>query len=104
MPNKFWIELVYALPASQKQYRFEIEEGATVQQALDMSGVWREFPELQQQELLVGIWGKRVTLQHVLCANDRIEIYRPLVIDPKQARQVKVLRERRKTMQKHFKV
>jgi putative ubiquitin-RnfH superfamily antitoxin RatB of RatAB toxin-antitoxin module len=103
MPNKFWIELVYALPSQQKQYRFEVLEHTTVQHALEVSGVLQDFPELQQQELMLGIWGKRVSLQQVLKPDDRIEIYRPLLLDPKQARQVKVMRERKKKMQKNFK-
>ncbi|MFN7097468.1 MAG: RnfH family protein [Gammaproteobacteria bacterium] len=94
MPNTIWVELVYALPTMQKQYRFEVIAHATVQQALDASGVLSEFPELQQQELMLGIWGKRVDLQHQVQDEDRIEIYRPLLIDPKLARQAKAKKKR----------
>lgn len=89
MPSKIWVELVYALPSQQKQYHIEMLASSTVQQVVEASGVLQEFPELQIHELMLGIWGRRVTLEQVVQTDDRIEIYRPLVIDPKQARKAK---------------
>lgn len=88
------VELVYALPSEQKRYRFEAPAGITVQEALNLSGILTEIPSLLTPDLLIGIWGKRVSLHHTLQANDRIEIYRPLLIDPKEVRQLLVKKER----------
>lgn len=99
MPNKIQVEIIYALPSLQKQYQLEVLVNSTILQALEASGIFQDFPELQQQELLLGVWGKRVTMQYVLQPDDRIEIYRPLLIEPKQARQIKVMRERKKIQQ-----
>ncbi len=88
------VELVYALPSEQKRYRFEAPAGTTVQEALNLSGILTEIPSLLTPDLLLGIWGKRVSLDHTLQADDRIEIYRPLLIDPKEVRQLLVKKER----------
>lgn len=60
--------------------------GATVRQALAECGIFEEFPELAENSLLAGIWGERIRLDHLLADKDRIEIYRPLRVDPKTAR------------------
>ncbi|NNM58954.1 MAG: RnfH family protein [Legionellales bacterium] len=89
------VEVVYALPTEQKCYRFEVPPGITVQMAIDLSKITQAIPALQTPDLLVGIWGKRVTLERVVRPNDRIEIYRPLLIDPKKVRQLLVKTERK---------
>ena len=86
MPGKIPIEVVYALPQEQRLYALEVEEGASVRDGIASSGVLERYPELILDELKVGIFGKLTTLQTSLRAKDRIEIYRPLIADPKEVR------------------
>jgi uncharacterized protein len=72
------VEVVRALPHAAEVVSVELPAGATVADALAASGIQMESP--------VGIFGKRVTLGHKLLPGDRVEIYRPLAIDPKEAR------------------
>ncbi len=95
MENKIWVEVVYALPQKQWQYRLQVELGDTVAHVIKTSGLLQECPALQLEQLKIGIWGRQVTLDKSVEAEDRIEIYRPLLIDPKQARLNKVSQERR---------
>ena len=65
----------------------QMEEGSTVAQALLASGLAEQFPEVASPtDVYLGIWGKKVTPTHVLRDLDRVEIYRPLTVDPKVAR------------------
>jgi putative ubiquitin-RnfH superfamily antitoxin RatB of RatAB toxin-antitoxin module len=64
----------------------QLEEGCTVAQALLACGLTQQFPDLTAATHGVGIWGKKVGLAHVLRDQDRMEIYRPLTVDPKVAR------------------
>ena len=58
----------------------------TAAQAVRASGLLEEFPELGCQVLALGIYGRRVDPGHLLRAGDRVEIYRPLKVDPREAR------------------
>ena len=84
------VEIVYALPDRQIVQSLEVDAGTTLQQALDASGVLQRFPEISQNGLDAGIYCKRVDRSTVLQAFDRIEIYRPLIADPKQARRAQI--------------
>ena len=64
--------------------------GSTVARAVRESGVLERFPEIDLRRAKLGIFGRRVGLQHVLREGDRIEIYRELVADPKSARRNRV--------------
>jgi putative ubiquitin-RnfH superfamily antitoxin RatB of RatAB toxin-antitoxin module len=66
-----------------------LPEGASVLQALQASGLLEEFAALDLQTATVGIWGSKCALGHVLRDNDRVEIYRPLKVDPKLARRAR---------------
>lgn len=66
-----------------------LEPGATVAQALQFSGMLEEFPDLTADQLALGVWGKKAALQQVLQDRDRVEIYRPLKVDPKEARRAR---------------
>lgn len=85
---KITVEVAYATPEKQKILAFEVEEGTTVFQAAELSGIVKEFPEIVLADAKMGIFGKGVRnpQDEVLRADDRIEIYRPLIIDPKVAR------------------
>lgn len=80
------IEIVYALENEQKIYKLELRTGSTVEDALQESTILKDYPELKLNNLNLGIYSKKANLDTILKAYDRIEIYRPLLIDPKQAR------------------
>ena len=81
------VSLVYS-PAARQVFEchLELEQGATVRQAVEASGVLRAFPSLDLSQGGVGVWGRKASPSQVLRECDRIEIYRPLVVDPKVAR------------------
>jgi putative ubiquitin-RnfH superfamily antitoxin RatB of RatAB toxin-antitoxin module len=64
----------------------EVEAGTTIGQAIELSGILQEAPEINLVTMPVGIYGKKKALDTVLQPRDRIEIYRPLIADPKDAR------------------
>lgn len=81
------IEVAYAKPDEQVIIPLEIEEQAiTAEDAIRRSGVLERFPEIDLQNGKVGVFSKLIALDHVLQSGDRVEIYRPLIADPKQAR------------------
>ena len=80
------IEIVYGLVDRQVLKNMTVAEGTTVREAALQSGLEVEFPELDLQQAPLGIFGKAVKDETVLCDGDRIEVYRPLLIDPKEAR------------------
>lgn len=84
--DTFEVEVVYALPARQWSKRIVLRHGATVREAIERSGLLAAHPELEAAELMVGIWNHRSTLDAAVRADDRVEIYRPLIADPKEAR------------------
>ena len=83
------VEVVFALPDRQVLVLLDVEEGATVAQAIRESGIERRFPEVDMSALEVGIWGRPADRSHVLREGDRVEIYRRLEIDPREARRLK---------------
>lgn len=88
------ITLVYSpAPRQVKQWALALQPGATVDQAIAGSGVLQAFPELAQSRLVAGIWGRKTRLDHVLADRDRVEIYRPLRVDPKTARRERFNRQ-----------
>jgi putative ubiquitin-RnfH superfamily antitoxin RatB of RatAB toxin-antitoxin module len=70
-----------------------LEHGATVGQAILATGWFSDLAQLKAQSLETGIWGRKVPLSHVLQANDRAELYRPLRVDPKKARRERFSRQ-----------
>jgi putative ubiquitin-RnfH superfamily antitoxin RatB of RatAB toxin-antitoxin module len=88
------IEVAYALPEKQVIIALNLHPGSQVLQAIDSSGILQRFPEINMAQAKVGIFGKVVSLDTVLQPGDRVEIYRPLLIDPKQARRQKALEKK----------
>ena len=84
--DKVTIEVVYGVPHKQKILTLILAEGSTVEQAILASGVIDLFPEIDLKVNKVGIWNKAVKLSQVLNDLDRIEVYRPLIADPKDVR------------------
>lgn len=82
------VEVAYALPDQQTLLAFSVTKGTTVQQAIEASGVLQQYPEIDLQKNVVGIFSKKVLQidQYILEEGDRIEIYRPLLADPKEVR------------------
>ena len=80
------VEVVYALPQQQPLLRVRLAEGATVEDAIRQSGVLDAFPEIDLARNKVGIYSKLVKLDEALRDKDRVEIYRPLIADPKEVR------------------
>ena len=80
------IEVIYALPEEQKLYQLEVSEDTTVHQAIEQSGILKDYPMIDLEQSKVGIFSKVCQLSDSLNNYDRIEIYRPLIIDPKEAR------------------
>jgi uncharacterized protein len=78
--------VVYATPRQSHLFEVRIPAGASVRQAIAASGVLGSAPELAGQELDVGIFGQSCGLDDTVRDGDRIEIYRPLMVDPKVAR------------------
>ncbi len=78
------IEIVYALKNKQFFYTENIDDGTNVGQALARSKLLKDFPNLDISK--VGIFSRPVNENYILQENDRIEIYRPLIIDPKEQR------------------
>lgn len=88
------IELIYAIPDNQELIQLEVEQGCTVEQVIQQSGIVSRYPEIVLTEASVGIFSKPVALQQELNPNDRVEIYRPLTIDPKEARRQRAKKKR----------
>jgi len=93
--NLLRVEVVYALPERQVLIALEVEEGTTALQAIERSGILRQFPQADPRRDGVGVFGKQVTPDTPLRDGDRVEIYRPLIADPKATR-----RERAKLSRK----
>ena len=83
------IEVAYAKPEEQVILVVRVEEGCRAQEAIQRSGILERFPEINLAQNKVGIFSKMVELNALLREGDRVEIYRPLMIDPKQARRAR---------------
>ncbi len=86
MPNEILIEVAYALPKKQLIIPIRIKAGTTAEEAIKISGIIKKFPEIDLNVNQIGIFGKLTQLDHIMRERDRIEIYRPLIADPKEIR------------------
>ncbi len=84
------VEVIYALATEQALLRLRVAAGTTAGQAIERAGVLARYPELDTATLRIGIFGKFVAWNTVLKTGDRVEIYRPLIVDPKDARRRRV--------------
>jgi len=80
------IEVAYARPEEQVILKLDVAPDTSIQQAIEQSGILERFPEIDPGELKTGIFGKLKKLTQTLQNGDRVEIYRPLIADPKQVR------------------
>ena len=86
MAERLRVLVCYATARDEWLRELEVDPGATVGEAIERSGVLEAFPDINLTTQPVGIFAKKKTLDTVLRARDRIEIYRPLVADPKESR------------------
>ncbi|MBI5430854.1 MAG: RnfH family protein [Nitrosomonadales bacterium] len=86
MTEKINIEVVYALPNEQTLLRQQVAAGTTVAEAIQASGILQKYPAIDLSTNKLGIFGKLTKGDAVLRDKDRIEIYRPLIADPKEVR------------------
>ena len=80
------VEVAYALPDKQSLISLEVEEGTTIKEAIEASGVLDTYDQIDLTRDKVGIFSKFATLDSVLREKDRVEIYRSLIADPKKVR------------------
>lgn len=86
MNKQLSVEVAFALPDVQALVTVSVAAGATVADAIAQSGIPDQFPEQRLHELQAGIWGRPVGHDCRVTDGDRIELYRPLRLDPKEAR------------------
>jgi len=86
VPKKITVEVAYAEPDTQVIIPLTVDEGTTLEQAVQQSGVLETFPDIDLAVNKVGVFGKLGKLNQVLRERDRVEIYRKLIADPKAVR------------------
>ncbi len=86
------VEVAYAKPDEQRISVVQVEKGSTIEVAIRSSGILTIFPEIDLSKQKVGVFSKVRKLTDIVSAGDRIEIYRPLLIDPKEARRKRAKR------------
>ena len=86
MTDAIVVEVAYGVPDNQFLKSITVASGANIRDAILQSGLLQQFPDLNIDMLEAGIFSKKMSLDHVISDGDRVEIYRPLLIDPKEAR------------------
>lgn len=91
MEQNEWINIEVAYGTRAKQYLLKVKmpTGATVREAILVSGILEQIPEINLSQQKIGIFSKPCDMETSLKEGDRIELYRPLLIDPKEARRAK---------------
>ena len=80
------VEVVYACDDKQSLISLEVKEGSTLKEAIELSGILEIYKQIDLSKDRLGIFSKFATLDTVLREKDRVEIYRPLIADPKKVR------------------
>ena len=86
VPAAIRVEVVYALPQKQQLFAVQLPAGATLRQAIEACGVLEKYPEIDLAKNKLGIFAKLSKPDTPLRDGDRVEIYRPLIADPKEVR------------------
>lgn len=84
--SKIMVEVVYALSEEQTLLAFEVDGSITAEEVINQSGILQQYHEIDLNKNKVGLFGKLIKLDHPMREKDRIEIYRPLIADPKEIR------------------
>lgn len=95
--EKILIEVVYALPEQQVLLTLDVMPGTTAEEAIQLSGILEQFSDIDLSKNKIGIFGKAVKLDEVLRDKDRVEIYRPLIADPKESRRKRAEKKEART-------
>ncbi|HEB28083.1 MAG TPA: RnfH family protein [Porticoccus sp.] len=95
------VEVAYALPHRQQLIELQVPQGTTAFEAVQQSGIVAQFPEIDLESAKMGIFGQalgtkglKLPKEHVLAMKDRVEIYRPLIVDPKEVRRLRAEKAR----------
>jgi uncharacterized protein len=86
MAELIQVEVTYAKPDRQDVFTVTVPEGSSIQQVVESSGLLARYPEIDLAKTKVGIYGKLSRMDTVVRAQDRVEVYRPLIADPKEVR------------------
>lgn len=86
MPDSFKVEVAFATPSQQELVEIGVGAGATVQDAIDQSRIAERFEGFDFATMPVGIWGREVAREDEVRSGDRVEIYRSLEVEPREAR------------------
>lgn len=88
------VSLIYSsAPRQVREWTMDVPKGTSAIRALESSGFFEAFPHLQRDGLHLGVWGRRVSASHLLQPDDRVEVYRCLLVDPKLARRERFKRQ-----------
>ncbi len=94
--EKINVEVAYALPQKQKIIALVVEPGTTALEAAKMSNINSYFEGINVSQLDMGVFGKSVKQSYVLRNGDRVELYRPLIADPKEVRKQRAAKAKSK--------
>lgn len=86
MAEMISVEVVYAIPQKQEIFSLNVPQGSTVRQAIEACGVLEKYPEIDLAKNKLGVFAKLTKADTLLRNRDRVEIYRPLIADPKEVR------------------
>jgi len=84
--KKIKVEVAYADTKQQRILNIEVDEGSTIEKVIDSSGILEIFTDIDLSKQKVGIFSQQKKLDDIVREGDRVEIYRPLTLDPKEAR------------------
>ncbi len=90
------VEVACALPEQQRVAALTVPVGCTAREAVRLAGLVQAFPSLDLDSLVLGLFGQRIEDDHVLADGDRVELYRPLLLDPKEARRQRAAKLRKR--------
>ncbi|HAZ61284.1 MAG TPA: RnfH family protein [Gammaproteobacteria bacterium] len=85
-PERIRVTVVHAAPPVPFLRELAVPAGTSLRQAIERSGLLDQHPHWRIEALAVGVWGRARALEQLLADGDRVEIYRPLTCDPRQAR------------------
>ena len=88
------VQVCHIAPRQQFLRMVRLKQGSTVEQAITASGVLQEFSDISLEQIKVGIYSRIKSLDTILTQNDRVEIYRPLLVDPMAARRTRAKKKK----------
>lgn len=91
--NKICIEVALAMPKQQELVSLEVEAGTSLAEAIHLSGIVEKFEGFELDLTRVGVFGHKTKPDQVLRDGDRVEVYRPLIADPKEVRRQRALKQ-----------